>query len=59
MENFREKYITQYLEKIENNKHLLTTWEKEFAANIRMRAKNKMVITRPQFNTLKEIAERF
>lgn len=57
MENFREKYMQEYIEKIEKKKYLLSDWEIEFFTNIKNRLKKKLQITNHQFNKLKEIAE--
>lgn len=58
MQNFREKYMQEYIDKIESKKHLLNDWEREFLTNIKNRLKNKLQITNHQFNKLKEIAEK-
>lgn len=58
MESFREKYLQDHLTKIDKNKSKLTSWEKEFISNIKLRLNNRMVITRPQYNTVKEIADK-
>ena len=58
MQDFRDKYIQEYLEKIENKKFLLNDWEKEFVQSVKLRIRYKQKITYHQFNKLKEIAER-
>lgn len=58
MQGFRDKYIQEYLEKIEGKKFLLSDWENEFVQSVKLRIRNKQKITYHQFNKLKEIAEK-
>lgn len=55
--NFRHLIIQKDLDKIEQGKHRLNTWEKDFYESIKTLNVKKFSVS--QFNTVQEIAGRF
>lgn len=55
--NFREKFLAEYINKINKKKFELSAKEKEFFEDVKTRYEKGKPISPHQFNWLKDIAE--
>lgn len=55
--NFREKFIAEYLNKIESKKYQLDEKELKFFENVKERFRTGKQISNHQYNWLKDIAD--
>ncbi len=55
--NFRDKFISEYISRIEDSKFVLNNREAEFFKNIKNLNQKSKPITPKQYNWLRDIAE--